>query len=201
MRARYNRYPGPLIFAIWEEPRPVGDSADQSGDSENGKSSQSSRSDAWRDCRCCQPRIYAGRVGATRAAAGRDHASLQRKPLWSQPRCPESCSGSCCPGRLLPGGDRDRSSQSDCPPERAQTRKHGPFIRIERGPAGSTRGLGQERQNSASRTDLFRSSGLRAAHGCRIGAGTTQERYVDRPRDDCGGRGRFDQPRLHLQPE
>ena len=21
------------------------------------------------------------------------------------------------------------------------------------------------------------------------------------PRDDCGGRGRFDQPRLHLQPE
>ena len=98
------------------------------------------------------------------------------KSLWSQPRCPESCSGSCCPGRLLPGGDRDRSSQSDCPPERAQTRKHGPFIRIERGPAGSARGLGQERQNSASRTDLFRSSGLRAAHGCRIGAGTAQEK-------------------------
>ena len=92
-------------------------------------------------------------------------------PYGPSPGALKAASGSCCPGRLLPGGDRDRSSQSDCPPERAQTRKHGPFIRIERGPAGSARGLGQERQNSASRTDLFRSSGLCAAHGCRIGAG------------------------------
>ena len=63
-------------------------------------------------------------------------------PYGPSPGALKAAAEAAALGAYYPGAIETDLLQSDCPPERAQTREHGPFVRIERGPAGSARGMG-----------------------------------------------------------